>query len=176
MFMFSLPTGEFVDGKSFSIQINGEWNTVVVNADKVIIDPEGVNEVRSILRVTQSSDLVSFFCSDGDDDFENVDVSDVKECEESLMSRFQAGHHPSYWIGKDVKIGFRFSGDQKEDMWICVAEYRHDTNQLIGTLHNDPAHAQYVRAGDTIHFRPGEILQVREPTIPLGQSKDNACD
>ena len=65
-------------------------------------------------------------------------------------------HDPSQFVGKLVKIGFRFNGRQNEYMWINV------TGNGIGTLINAPVFVDYVHAGDEVHFESVEIVDVEE--------------
>ena len=84
--------------------------------------------------------------------------SDVKPPAEEIRDNLAAGMY--------VKLIFRFAAEnvdrhdgEVERMWVRVTEFDGDEN-YIGTLENDPDHAQVLRRGDSIHFHPLHVMEV----------------
>jgi hypothetical protein len=69
-------------------------------------------------------------------------------------------------VGAYVKLIFRFAAEnadrhdgEVERMWVRVTALDEDEN-YIGTLDNDPIHANALRCGDSIHFHPLHVMEV----------------
>lgn len=71
---------------------------------------------------------------------------------------FYALHPLDAFVGRHVKIGFRFTGKNREFMWVKVASVV--GGELEGTLDNDPVVVTYVKYGDTVQCGPEEIVDV----------------
>ena len=65
-----------------------------------------------------------------------------------------------------IKLLFRFAAedadredDQTERMWVLVSEIDED-GYYVGTLENDPHHANTLACGDTIRFHPLHVMAI----------------
>jgi hypothetical protein len=69
-------------------------------------------------------------------------------------------------VGTYAKLLFRFASEnaerldnETERMWVLITELDDDDN-YVGTLENDPNHADVLTCGDTIHFHPLHVMAV----------------
>jgi hypothetical protein len=69
-------------------------------------------------------------------------------------------------VGTYAKLLFRFAAEEAdrhdgevERMWVQVTAFDDDEN-YVGTLENDPVHAEVLSCGDTIHFHPLHVMEV----------------
>lgn len=69
-------------------------------------------------------------------------------------------------VGTYVKLLFRFAGEkaerkdnETERMWVLVTGVD-DNGYYVGTLENDPHHADVLNCGDTIHFHSSHVAAI----------------
>lgn len=83
---------------------------------------------------------------------------DVKPPAEEIRNSLTGGTY--------VKLLFRFAAEKAdrhdgevERMWVKITALDEDEN-YVGTLENDPVHAEVLNCGDTIYFHPLHVMEV----------------
>jgi hypothetical protein len=74
-------------------------------------------------------------------------------------------------VGTYVKLLFRFAAEEAdrqdgevERMWVRITALDDDGN-YVGTLENDPVHAEVLSCGDLIHFHPLHVMEVLTESV-----------
>jgi hypothetical protein len=113
----------------------GTWRTVLqiaITGERIIVTKRGKEPIENIRHV----------------------------CGRHYRTGAYAGHSPESFSGKLVKLGFHFTGTNRELMWVTVKGVA-DSGQCIGTLCNDPHYVDYLENGDEVYFDPTDVLDVQ---------------